>query len=230
MTREEVTELQNDKRKVDALIKELMTTRIKEWLDFLVEKVDLKTIKAIVMPGNDDERVIDPVIQSFEDKGIIYPLDRVVNLCYDYEMISMDYVNPTPWKTPRECSEGELEKKVRAQFEKVKNTEKTICNFHCPPYGTRLDLAPKLDKQLRRVSSAGTPVITNVGSHAIRKTLLEYQPMLGLHGHIHESFAADKLGKTIIVNSGSEYTEGILRGFIIDLNENGVERYWKVEG
>lgn len=53
---------------------------------------------------------------------------------------------------------------------------------------------------------------------------------MGLHGHIHESYASEKIGKTICINPGSEYTEGILRGFIIDLTKEGVKAYWKVEG
>jgi Icc-related predicted phosphoesterase len=230
MTIEEVNELKQNPKKVDNLMKELMVERLKSWLNLLLEKVDAKNTKIVVMPGNDDEKVIDPIIKSYEDRGVIYPLDKVVNLCFDFEMISLDYVNPTPWKTPRECSEEELEKRVKALFNKVKNPRKTICNFHCPPHGTHLDLAPKLDKQLRRVLEAGRPVFIHVGSTAIRKAIEEYQPLIGLHGHIHESFASDKLHKTPVLNPGSEYTEGVLRGFIIDFSQQGVEKFWKVEG
>ena len=39
----------------------------------------------------------------------------------------------------------------------------------------------------------------------------------GIHGHIHESRGTFKLGKTLCINPGSEYTEGILRGSLIEL-------------
>jgi len=42
--------------------------------------------------------------------------------------------------------------------------------------------------------------------------------MLGLHGHIHESSGMRKLGSTTLVNPGSEYAEGILRGALIDVD------------
>ena len=70
----------------------------------------------------------------------------------------------------------------------------------------------------------------HVGSKAVREVIEEYQPMIGLHGHIHESYAKDKIGNTPVVNPGSEYGEGILRGFIIDFRDEGVENYYKVEG
>jgi len=229
-TTEDTTELARDKRKLTDLFHEMIGNRVKQWMDLLVEKVDTKKTMVIVMPGNDDDLLIDPVIQSYEDKGVIYPLNKVVNLCYDFEMISMDFTNPTPWDTPRECSEEFLEKKLRTEFERVHNYSKTICNFHCPPFGSRLDMAPKLTKDLMPIYVLGKVVMVHVGSKAVKKIEKEYQPMLGLHGHIHESYASDYVGKTLVVNPGSEYTEGILRGFIIDLNEKGIERWWKVEG
>ncbi len=229
-TQDDVLEIQRNPSKGDELIKNFMIQRMEQWLKWLIEKVNVKGVKVIVMPGNDDEKIIDPVIKSFEDQGVIYPLDKVVDLGYNFEMISLDYANLTPWSTPREHPEELLEKVIDNLFSKVKDYSKTICNFHCPPYNTRLDLAPKLDKQLRRVRVMGQPVFVHVGSKAIRKAIERYQPLLGLHGHIHESFASDRIGKTLVLNPGSEYTEGILRGFIIELTERGVDKFWKVEG
>jgi len=229
-TTERVTELSNNKEKLASLFKEMIGDRVKRWMELLIEKVDTKKTKVVVMPGNDDDFLIDPIIKSYEKEGIIYPLYKVVNICYDFEMISMDYANPTPWDTPRECSEEELQKKLEAEFKKVRDYSKTVCNFHCPPFGTRLDMAPKLTRDLTPVHVLGRPVMVHVGSKAVKNVEKKYQPLLGLHGHIHESYASDHVGKTLVVNPGSEYTEGILRGFIIDLNEKGIERWWKVEG
>lgn len=227
-----VEELMSDKEELNRIFERLMTDTLRRWLEMAEEKVP-KDILISVMPGNDDDFILDPVIEEFEKSSdrIVYPLKKVVNLCYDYEMISMDYTNPTPWDTPRECSEEELWEKLIKERERVKvDHSKVICNFHCPPWGTRLDIAPRLDKNLKPIFVLGTPVSEHVGSKSVKRFLKEYQPLLGLHGHIHESYASDKIGKTLLVNPGSEYTGGILRGFIVDLSEKGVERYWKVEG
>ncbi len=69
-----------------------------------------------------------------------------------------------------------------------------------------------------------------VGSKAIRVAIEKYQPLLGLHGHIHESKASQYLGRTLLLNPGSEYTEGILRGFFIEYDSEGIKNYWKIEG
>ncbi len=228
-TSEEIGEMRNNPKLVEKMMNEAMANRMDEWLSFLVEKVDTSTVQVMAMPGNDDEFLLDDVIKSYEDQGVIWCLDKVVEIG-GFETISLEYVNPTPWDTPREASEKELKKMIDKLVKKLSDPSKSIFNFHCPPYNTHLDLAPKLDKTLRPVVTAGTVEMIHVGSKAIRDAEKEYQPMMGLHGHIHESYASDKLGDTVVVNPGSEYGEGILRGYIIEFAKDGVERYWKVEG
>ncbi len=228
-TSEEVSKMRSDPKMVDRMINEAMANRMREWLDLLVEKVDTSKVQVMAMPGNDDEFLLDDVIKSYEDKGVMGCLDTVVEIG-GFETISMEYVNPTPWDTPREASEKDLRKKIDKLVKKLSDTSKSIFNFHCPPYNTHLDLAPKLDKTLRPVVTAGTVEMIHVGSTAVREAEEEYQPMMGLHGHIHESYASDKIGETVVVNPGSEYGEGILRGFILEFAKDGIERYWKVEG
>lgn len=230
MTMKEAQELAADEKKLENLFKELITERIRKWMDLLLEKVNTREVIVMAMPGNDDEFWVDEVIKEYGDRGIIYPLDKIVELPYGYEVVSNDYVNPTPWKTPREVDEKKLEKMLEEKIKKVHNMEKAIFNFHPPPYNTKLDLAPKLDKNMKIVYVGGKPLMIHVGSTAVRKMIEKYQPLMGLHGHIHESYASDKIGRTIVVNPGSEYTEGILRGFIIELDEHGIKNYWKVEG
>jgi Icc-related predicted phosphoesterase len=223
----EYKEFQDDPKKLDDLFKRLLCERMSKWLSLVTEKIDLKNKYVICMPGNDDELFIDDVIKSFESDGIIYPLGKVLNLFYDFEIISLEYVNPTPWKTPRECEEQELKEKIEKLLEKCKDPGKTIFNFHCPPFNTRLDLARKLSKDLKPSAHGERE---HVGSKAVREAIEKYQPTLGLHGHIHESFAFDHIGKTLVVNPGSEYTEGILRGFVIDVTTNRIDKFVKVEG
>ena len=232
MTANEANEIAKDSKKVDELFKNAMIERLKKWLNLLLEKVDTKNVITIVMPGNDDEQYIDETIKGYVDQSIIYPLDKTVPLPYGLELVSHEFVNPTPWKTPREADEDKLYKIVEEKIKRsnVKNYSKTIFNFHCPPFNTNLDLAPKLDKNMKIVYIGGKPMMIHVGSTSIRKLIEKYQPLLGLHGHIHESYASDKIGNSVIINPGSEYTEGILRGFFIEFNSEGLKNYWKIEG
>lgn len=229
VTREEFEDLKANPQKVDKIMSELMRERLRKWLEMLLQKIDTREIMTIVMPGNDDDLSIDEVIKGFEDKGVIYPLDKVIEI-EGYEVISSPYVNPTPWNTYREMDEKQLEKHLRSLIKRLSKPENAIFNFHCPPYNTHLDLAPKLDKNLRPVVIAGMVQYEHVGSKAVRKVIEEYQPILGLHGHIHESAGVDRIGKTIVLNPGSEYSEGVLRGYIIEVDREGVKNYWRVEG
>lgn len=227
-TQKEVEELKRNPKKVDELFERVMVDNMRRWLHMVEEHVP-KDVKVIVMPGNDDTFSIDKPIK--ESERVIYPLKKAIPLCFDYEMISMDWSNPTPWDSPRECSEKELWKKLEKLVSFVTvDWSRVICNFHCPPYMTLLDLAPKLDKDLKPVYVLGESVREHVGSKSVREFEEKYQPLLGLHGHIHESYASDRVGRTLVVNPGSEYTEGILRGFILDFTKEKIERWWKVEG
>ncbi len=96
-----------------------------------------------------------------------------------------------------------------------------IFNLHCPPYASGLDDAPELDATLKPVIRGGRPSIVPVGSHAVREAIKRYQPVLGLHGHIHESRGAQKIGRTLCVNPGSDYSSGVLRGVVIELAQDG---------
>jgi Icc-related predicted phosphoesterase len=187
-----------------------------------------KNVKIILSPGNDDRFVIDDVIK--ESERIIYPEEKVVEIDRDHEMISCCWSNPTPWNSPREVSEEELGKKLETEFKRVDSYDNLICNFHVPPYKSNLDLAPKLDKNMRVKYVMGKPEFVPVGSKSLQKLMKKYMPKLGLHGHVHESAGEKRYGRTLCVNPGSEYGEGILKGYLIDLTKEGIKRYWRVEG
>jgi hypothetical protein len=118
--------------------------------------------------------------------------------------------NMTPWKCPRDVEDEVLEARLERVMTNIKNPNTTILVLHAPPYGTNIDLAPALDKDLRYVTKGGQLIFEHVGSKGIRKIIEKYQPLLGLHGHIHESKGYDKIGRTLVINPGSEYNEGIL--------------------
>ena len=56
--------------------------------------------------------------------------------------------------------------------------------------------------------------------------------MLSLHGHIHESKGAVKLGKTLAVNPGSTYEDGVLQAAVVDLDakKGRIKNYILVNG
>jgi Icc-related predicted phosphoesterase len=225
----EVAELKNDPKKVDEMFEEEMAKNMERWMRLVAEKIP-ENVKAIVMPGNDDSFVIDGHIR--ESRRVIYPLGKTIPLFFDYEMISMDYSNPTPWDSPRECSEQELRKKLEETAKRVVAPwNKVVCNFHVPPFGTGLDLAPELDENLQVVADPVGGIRSKpVGSTAVAEFMKEHQPFLGLHGHIHESAGNSKIGNTLLFNPGSEYGEGILRGIIFEFTPAGIDKFWSISG
>ncbi|BAL80714.1 metallophosphoesterase family protein [Caldisericum exile] len=229
ITKEQLQELKNNPDKVKQIMEEEMVKRMRDWLNLLVEKVDTKKIFTVVMPGNDDEFVIDPVIKEFEDRGIVYPLDKIIEI-EGHEVMSFEYVNPTPWDTPRERDDREIQHMLEEKISKLKDPKNAIFNIHAPPFNTAIDLAPKLDKNLRLVGGLDGVKFVHVGSKGVRAVIEKYQPILGLHGHIHESSGFEKIGRTLCLNPGSEYGEGLLRGYIIDISKDGIENYFKIQG
>lgn len=213
-TQTELEELQAKPDKAQELFVRLMVERMRDWLKLVEERIPAG-VKVIVNPGNDDNPAIDDLIRA-SDK-VIYPLERVVQVDETHPMISCEWVNTTPWKTPRECPDDELKVRLQKEFDRVEGYENLICNFHAPPYGTRIDLAPKLDdKQSVRVRFGNVDMVP-VGSKAVRELFEKHQPLLGLHGHIHESAGIEYIGRTLCVNSGSVYQQGMLNAFLVDL-------------
>jgi hypothetical protein len=217
-TRAEFDETRGDPAKIDALFKSLVFTRVQEWLDLADERLEGKPFQMYMAPGNDDWFVIDDMIDNAK---LVHPCDaRVVEIDH-HEMVTSSDSNPTPWQTPREMSEEDLEKKLRDLTSKVKNQETAIYNFHVPPYGYSLDLCPKLDENLTMAADEKI----HAGSIGAKRVIEENQPLLGLHGHIHESRGAQKAGRTLLINPGSEYSEGILKGVIIMLDKKKIKDY-----
>jgi len=226
-SKREYEELSSDKNKLQALFEELIVNTMKEWLALAEQRLGNSGVKVFISPGNDDPFVIDSVLSS--SNFVINPEGRVVDID-GYRMATLGITNPTPWHTHREQPEEELYntiKKLRASENRFDNM---ILNFHCPPFGTPLDLAPKLDEQLRPVMSGDEVEIVHVGSTAVRKIIEEKQPMISIHGHIHEARGLCKIGKTVCINPGSEYGEGLLKCAIIDLKDGKLKNYAMTTG
>jgi Icc-related predicted phosphoesterase len=169
-------------------------------------------------PGNDDHFEVDQIIS--DSKAIVNCNNKNV-MVGGHEMVTFSWANPTPWNTPREKTDEELEPMLEELVSLVNDKSNAIFNFHAPPYGFALDLAPELSKDL--VQAADRKI--HVGSRAVAKMIEKYQPLIGLHGHIHESRGAQKVKRTLIINPGSEYSEGILKGAMIVLDKGKVKDY-----
>ncbi|MGB9784865.1 MAG: metallophosphoesterase family protein [Fervidicoccaceae archaeon] len=225
----ELEEMKNDQNKVYEMMNKKIEERLREWLELLANEVTKRDFMAIVYPGNDDELFIDNILKEYTKYGIIFP-ERGYTEIGKHEAIFSPYVNPTPWNTPREMEEDRLMKYLEELISSINNVGNSLFVIHPPPYGTQLDLAPQLTADLKPVVIGGSVQYQHVGSLAVRRMIEKNQPLVGLHGHIHESSGSEMIGKTLTVNPGSEYSEGILRGFIVDLDTTSIEKYWRVEG
>ncbi|MBS7616336.1 metallophosphoesterase [Candidatus Bathyarchaeota archaeon] len=224
LSEEQMQELSANPRKQDELFLQLVLEMIKKWVTIAEDKLKGTNVKCFISPGNDDDPKIDEYLKA--SKRIIYPEEQVVQVDDHHEMITLGVANITPWHCFRDVSEEVIYEKLEKLASQVRNMETCIFNLHAPPYGTPLDLAPKLDENLKPVPSpTGGVEMVNVGSTSVRKIIEKYQPMLSLHGHIHESRGSIRIGRTLCVNPGSEYTEGILKGFLADITEKGIKDY-----
>lgn len=224
----EMEELKADSEKLDKLFSQLMIEMVRRWVKITEERLKGTGKRCIIMPGNDDRLCIDDVLD--ESDFVLNPEGKVVDLDRHHEMISTGYANMTPWNCPRDIKEEELRKKIETMVYQVQNMKNCVFNFHCPPYDSTIDAAPKLDEKLKIVLEGGRPAMIPAGSTAIRNAIESNQPLLGLHGHIHESRGAVNLGHTLCINPGSEYTEGILRGAIVILDKKSVKNYMLTSG
>jgi Icc-related predicted phosphoesterase len=96
-----------------------------------------------------------------------------------------------------------------------------------------LDTCPMLDWSTSpptQIVKGGQAVMHGAGSKAVRRAIETHQPLLSLHGHIHESAGVVKIGRTTSVNPGSEYGEGVLRGCLLTLARDEVKNYQLTAG
>lgn len=221
-TREEYEAIRGNQEAVDALFKKRAIERLEEWLALANERLAGTDTPVYICPGNDDWWEIDDM---FEQSKSLLPCDHRVVEFGDYKMLSSSRSNPTPWNTPREGPEDELAEYLEQLCLQIgdspKHFENTIFNFHVPPYGYSLDLCPKLDANMRMAAEEKI----HAGSVGAKRVIEKYQPLLGLHGHIHESRGAQKAGRTMLINPGSEYSEGILKGVVVMLDKKKVKDY-----
>lgn len=233
MGEDEYQDLSDKPAAVNALFHKLARQRLSEWIDLAETRLKGTGIKCFVTGGNDDDPEVLDVMQGtgresfFACEGQVVPIDDA------HTMASVGFSNPTPWKTPREIPDEELGTIIEAMCGQIQDFSRCIFNFHVPPLDSTLDSCPQLDWSTdppTPVVSAGQIVFAGAGSKAVRSAIEAHQPMLGLHGHIHESQGVVKIGRTTCLNPGSEYGEGVLRGCLINIADGAVDSYQMTRG
>jgi len=212
----------------DELFNKLIEERIRAWVSLADERLHDRGIRVFFNAGNDDHFSIDPLIDA--STTMVRPEDRCVEVDDYCTMISTGFANVTPFHCPRDVLETELTRKIENMVSDVADLGRCIFNFHCPPFQSNLDNAPKLDGDLRPQMTGLGIEFAPVGSTAVRTAIERHQPLLGLHGHIHESKGIAYIGRTLCLNPGSEYHEGILRGALIQLQRGAVQHYMLTSG
>jgi Icc-related predicted phosphoesterase len=212
----------------ESLFATLMEQRLEAWLSLANDRLRPLGTPLFFMLGNDDPISLRPLLDSAP--WGTHAEGRVVMLDDDHEMISWGYSNITPWHSHREQTEEQLAAALRDMGGQLRNPERAVVNVHVPPFGTQLDDAPVLDADLRVVQVMGQVKFGPVGSTAVRDFELETQPLLGLHGHIHESAGIRRLGRTIAINPGSDYATGALHGALVTLKDGRVAAHQLVRG
>jgi uncharacterized protein len=217
MDDDEYARLSADPEAREQLFRSEIAAQAERWCELVKYRLD-PSIRIIITPGNDDPWEADSVFAGSD--RVEFPSFTTCELG-PFTMASLGVVPTTPWHTEREASEEEIAKRIDDMLQPLPADTKLIMNFHSPPYGSTLDDAPELDDKLRPVIRGGRPSIVPVGSHAVRDAIKKYQPGVALHGHIHESRAVQKIGRTLCINPGSDYSSGVLRGAVVDLAEDG---------
>lgn len=225
--------LRDDPDAVERLFVELATERLVRWMDLAEERLAGTGVRCYASGGNDDLREVMDAMERPGARAFVACEGHVVPIDEEHVMVSMPYTNPTPWQTPREAPEPELGERIAAEIAGMTDFGRVIFNFHAPPVDSTLDTCPRLDASTdppSQVVVAGQPVLYGAGSSAVREAIERHEPMLGLHGHIHEAQAAARIGRTFVVNPGSEYGEGVLKGCLLTIAGGKVQSYQMTAG
>lgn len=233
MDEDEYRTIRDTEGAVDALFVDLARQRLVEWMDLAETRLANSSVRCYASGGNDDVPEVMDALERPENRAFVACEGNVVPIDDDHVMVSMPYVNPTPWHTPREAEEDDLEGRIAAEIAGIGDFSHAIFNFHAPPIDSTLDTCPRLDPTTdppSQIVVGGQPVLYGAGSRAVRAAIERHQPMLGLHGHIHEAQAAARIGRTLTINPGSEYGEGVLKGCLLTIADGNVASYQMTAG
>jgi Icc-related predicted phosphoesterase len=216
----------------DALFTDLVKQRLERWVELAEERLCGTGVHVFMTGGNDDSEEMLAPLRDVESTVVIPCEDRVVDV-HGYPMVSLGWSNETPWKTPRETDEETLAAMLERTVTRLDNYERAIFNFHVPPKDSSLDTCARLDTSVwppEPIFVGAEPQTFGAGSSAVDVIIRERQPLMGLHGHIHESAGVKKIGRTTCINPGSDYTDGTLRGAVIALKGEKVKGVQRTTG
>jgi uncharacterized protein len=225
--REEARALAEDTARRDEAFERALLDELRLWVELADERLAGTDTRAYVIPGNDDPWSVDEVLAKGSS---VVACDETVQRLGPHEMISLGYSNRTPWQTPRELDEDEIYSRLKRLADQLEDPRRAIFNVHVPPFESGLDTAYEVDEDLRYVMKGGRPHEIPTGSTAVRQIIEETQPLLSLHGHIHESKGVATIGRTVAINPGSDYGSGHLDGCLVHLEPNRVVNQYLVSG
>lgn len=230
MTEEDYERYRQEPDEAERLFTHLMKERLARWIDYAKEKLQGTEVRVITAPGNDDPYEVDEVIRERGGDRVLLAEGELLEVAPGHELLSTGWSNPTPWNTHREFAEDVLRQHIDEMAARLERPSTAIFNIHVPPYDSGLDRAPLLDESLSVRTSMGAQLTGPVGSTAVREALEEYQPLVSLHGHIHEGGGSVRIGRTVAINAGSEYGEGLLRGVLLTVGDGKLLRYQATSG
>jgi Icc-related predicted phosphoesterase len=219
----EMDELSASKDRVDNLFMKVMQDTLTKWVDRAETFLGQLGVTCYLTGGNDDyQQILDAIHDTPHVKNADNKVMKIDGL---HEMVNLGWSNPTPWKCPRDHSEEELESATEKLVSSVTDMQNCIFNIHVPPNDCGLDTVAKLDASVyppKPVFDKGQAVMIGAGSTSIRKEIEKHQPLVQLCGHVHESRGTTRIGKTLIVNPGSDYPDGMLRGAIVNVGDKKI--------
>jgi Icc-related predicted phosphoesterase len=216
VTPQQLEDFRNDPTLIDRMFHQQMLASLEQWLMLANEKLAGSGVQCYVSPGNDDPFHIDELLRT--SPHITLAEGRCIDLGEGFSLISSGWANVTPWHTDRELPEDRLYEYLATMIPTGHDCARTIFNFHCPPYGSNLDDVAELDADLNLINAGNS--LVPAGSTAVRRLIEEHQPLISLHGHIHEGKGTSRIGQTLAINPGSLYEQGVLQGALIELNAN----------
>jgi len=255
--KDEYERLKNDKERMNQIFHELMVKKIEKWKEWAAKKFSGTDFKIYWQAGNDDAKELDNILDSEHTVNIG---EKVIQTPDGLTILGLSHANMTPWVLPRDLyekdlikiiheeikklgyaddftpeslngkNEDEIIREIANKIKKLDDNNNVILAYHPPPYDTNIDLAPRLTDKMTYAKVGGQQDFIHVGSKSVRATIEKLQPLIGLHGHIHESRGMDRIGKTLVFNPGSEYQDGVLRGVIVDISEGKVKNYLLTSG
>jgi uncharacterized protein len=232
--REEYEAVERDPIAKHGLFHELASERLAGWIERAEGALRGTGVRLYLTGGNDDEPSVLETLERHDGDRVIASEGRLVELDDEHTMITVGLSTPTPWDTPREASEDEIGRAIEQAVASVPDVGRCVFNLHCPPKDTPIDTCLKLEvlpgKLPRPIRRGGQFLTTGGGSTAVREAIERYQPLVGLHGHIHESGGRFRIGRTQTFNPGSEYVQGVLQGVIVALRGGRLVSYQHTQG